>query len=199
MIHNSIHAAHEARPMTGRNKGVTLIELAFVIGIIAVILVAVLGIFNVVKRTQTLTDVTSDVAVIRQAVSTWASGGPITHTAADTTKGFESLSSWSQLAGFLPGSLGQQARDKGPMDLLVAVNSWGCTYDLQIDTNDPDRYKWSLEIDKLPTDVLDTLATRLREGVIADEGEGSEAQQGLVITRGEEGDSTGTLKLTYRH
>ena len=85
------------------------------------------------------------------------------------------------------------------MDLLVAVNSWGCTYDLQIDTSDPDRYKWSLEIDKLPTDVLDTLATRLREGVIASEGEGSEAQQGLVITRGEEGDNTGMLRLTYRH
>ena len=199
MILNSFHAAHKARPNTGRNKGVTLIELAFVIGIIAIILVAVLGIYNVVKTSQTLTDVTSDVAVIRQAVSTWASGGPITRSQEDLNRGFESLTGWGQLSGFLPGSLGQQARNIQDGNVLTAVNSWGCTYDFQIDGGDEDRYKWSIEIDKIPTDVLNALATRLREGVVADEGEGSDTQRGLVITSGDAGENNSKLKLTYRH
>ena len=199
MILNSFHAVRKARPNTGRNKGVTLIELAFVIGIIAIVLVAVLGIYNIVKRSQTLTDVTSDVAVIRQAVSTWASGGPITRTQQDLDRGFRSLTGWSQLSGFLPGSLGQQASTTQDGDVLTAVNSWGCTYDLQIDAQANDRYKWSLEIDKIPTDVLNALATRLREGVIADEGEGGDAERGLVITTGDDGESNSKLKLTYRH
>lgn len=197
MILNSLHAAQRARPNTGRNKGVTLIELAFVIGIIAVILVAVLGIYNVVKRSQTLTDVTSDVAVIRQAVSTWASGGPITYTANDIDRGFASLTGWDQLAGFLPGSLGQQARDGSVDGVLTAVNSWGCTYELEF--YEEDQYKWSLTVDEVPTDVLNTLASRLREGVVADEGEGDTVQRGLEINTGDQGDNNSSLKLTYRH
>ena len=199
MIFNSFHTAPKARPNTGRNKGVTLIELAFVIGIIAIILVAVLGIYNVVKRSQTLTDVTSDVAMIRQAVSTWASGGPITRSQADQDRGFNSLTSWDQLAGLLPGSLGQQAGAAEDATELTAVNSWGCTYRLVIDPSDTDRYKWSLQIEKIPTDVLNALATRLRDGVVADEGTGDDATRGLEIVTGTTGQNDSTLKLTYRH
>ena len=197
MILNRLHTARGARPSNGRNKGVTLIELAFVIGIIAVILVAVLGIYNVVKQSQTLTDVTSDVAVIRQAVSTWASGGPITYSAQDIDRGFTSLTGWDQLAGFLPGSLGQQAREGGVDGVLTAVNSWGCTYELEF--YEDDQYKWSLTVDQVPTDVLNALATRLREGVVADQGEGETLERGLVINAGDKGENNSSLRLTYRH
>lgn len=197
MILNTFHTAHKARSSTGRNKGVTLIELAFVIGIIAVILVSVMGVYNIVQRNQTLSDVTTDVAVIRQAVSTWARGGPITYSATDIDRGFTSLTGWDQLAGFLPGDLGQQARLGGDARVLTAANSWECTYELEF--YEDDLYKWSLRIDKLPTDVLNALANSLREGVVADQGEGETLQRGLEMNAGNEGQNNSSLKLTYRH
>lgn len=189
--------AHKARPKSGRNKGVTLIELAFVIGIIAVILVGVMGVYNTVQRSQTLSDVTTDVAVIRQAVSTWARGGPITYSAADIDRGFTSLTDWGQLAGFLPGDLGELARRGGDDRVLTAANSWECTYELEFYEDDP--YRWSLKIDRLPTDVMNALANSLREGVVADQGEGDTLQRGLERNDGNEGENNSSLKLTYRH
>ena len=197
MILNSGQTARRARPFAHRNRGVTLIELAFVIGIIAVILVSVMGVYNIVQRNQTLSDVTTDVAVIRQAVSTWARGGPITYSATDINRGFTSLTGWDQLAGFLPGSLGDEAREVGNETVLTAANSWECTYELEF--YESDRYRWSLRIDKLPTDVLNALANSLREGVVADQGEGDTLQRGLEITEGTAGENDSALKLTYRH
>ena len=178
-----------------RCTGVTLIELAFVIAIIAIILVAVLGIYNVVKNSQELTEVTSHVASIRQAVSTWGSGGPLTNDG-----DIPSLDSWQQLAGFLPGSLGRQARNVGTEMTLKNVNSWGSSYEFAIDSED--FYKWTLRVTNIPTDSVDVLATRLRDGVVADGSGGGGGQgegQGLVVTRGSPGMNDSDLTVTYRH
>ena len=196
MILKTFRDVHRAsRQKTGRSRGVTLIELAFVIAIIAIVLVAVLGLYTVVKRTQELTEVTSDVAAIRQAVSTWASGGPLI----ERGFGLAPLESWDQLAGFLPGSLGQQAAKTSGTD-LTNVNSLGCSYSILVDTND--HYKWTLSVADLPGDAVDVLATRLRDGVVADTtGDGGDTISGLVLNKPKEGDTgnTGSLSLTYRH
>ena len=196
MILNTFRRFHSVRPGKKASlcKGVTLIELAFVIAIIAIILVAVLGLYRVVKGSQELTEVTSDVAAIRQAVSTWASGGPLTNSG-----DIPSLDSWDQLAGFLPGTLGRQARNAGTEMSLTNVNSWGSTYDFAIDADD--FYKWTLTVTSVPTDVVDVLATRLRDGVAADvtAGGGGEQGQGLVVTRGTPGQNDSELTVTYRH
>ena len=196
MILNTFRRFHSVRPGKKASlcKGVTLIELAFVIAIIAIILVAVLGLYKVVKGSQQLTEVTSDVAAIRQAVSAWASGGPLTNSG-----DIPSLDSWDQLAGFLPGILGRRARNDGTEMSLMNVNSWGSTYDFALDGDD--FYKWTLTITSVPTDMVDTLATRLRDGAAADEtaGGGGEQGQGLVVTRGIPGQNDSQLTVTYRH
>ena len=196
MILNTFRRFHSVPSGKGASRcsGVTLIELAFVIAIIAIILVAVLGLYNVVKGSQELTEVTGDVAAIRQAVSTWASGGPLTNSG-----DIPSLDSWAQLAGFLPGSLGRQARSAGAEMSLKNVNSWGSTYEFAIDADD--FYKWTLTVTSIPTDSVDVLATRLRDGVASDAtiGGGGEQGQGLVVTRGTAGQNDSELTATFRH
>ena len=195
MILKTFRDVHSAsRQKTGRNTGVTLIELAFVIAIIAIVLVAVLGLYTVVKRTQELTEVTSDVAAIRQAVSTWASGGPLSGR-----DGLDDLTRWNQLAGFLPGNLGRQAAATDSTTLMN-VNSMGCSYTINANPDAADRYKWSLQVSQLPGDAVDVLATRLRDGVVADTTDANGAAvSGLVAVKPGDTKKTGSLSLTYRH
>ena len=149
----------------GRNRGVTLIELGFVVGIIAIIVVAVLAIYNAVKSAQEVTDATQDVAAIRQAVAQWSGGGPLREDNPNlfsTAQIDRVLGSWVQLAEYLPGNLGKQAANT-PGPLLEDVNNWpNGTYQFTVDAESP--YLWTLEITQIPDGSVQTLAMRLEEG-----------------------------------
>lgn len=149
----------------GKSRGITLIELGFVVGIIAIIVVAVLAIYNAVKRTQEVTEVTTDVAAVRQAVATWSSGGPLREdnpNLISTATIERSLESWDQLAEYLPGNLGKQAKNTNGT-ILEDVNNWpNGTYRFEVDPGSP--YLWTFEITEIPDGSVQTLAMRLEEG-----------------------------------
>ena len=105
-----------------RCRGVTLIELSFVIGIIAIIVVAALAVYNAVRSSQDLTTAVSDVSAIRTAVGNWAGNEPIFGDPQSPNPPLE-LSNFSQIARLLPGKLRERA--EGTSDLTLAgVNPW---------------------------------------------------------------------------
>ena len=104
----------------GRMKGVTLIELAFVIGIIAVIVVGALAIFNAVRASQDRSTALQNVGARSARRSR---PGPATSLlgfgTADRTAKFA-----SQLRPWLPGRLGNgSAKYQWPW-VLTAANPW---------------------------------------------------------------------------
>ena len=150
-----------------RARGITLIELGFVVGIIAIIVVGVLAIYNAVKRSQEVTEVVGQVAQIRQAVSNWAGGGSLkveTRTvqgdgsvATSTTR---ELLNFSQIAVFLAGTLKAQASNQQGL-IIENVNNWpGSTYTLAIDPANSNL--WTITITQIPLGAAEPLGDRLR-------------------------------------
>ncbi len=159
----------DATPRLGRRRtrGITLIELGFVVGIIAIIVVGVLSIYNAVKRSQEVTEVVGQVAQIRQAVSNWAGGGSLRvesrvinadgTTSASTTR---QLENFSQLAVFLAGKLRSQASNQSGL-IIENVNNWpGSTYTLAIDSSNSNL--WTITITEIPLGAAEPLGDRLR-------------------------------------
>lgn len=149
--------------------GITLIELGFIVGIIAVIVVGVLTIYNTVTKQQAVTDVTGDAASIRTAVATWGSGGwlklPEGFVPPATSEGIErELTSWKQLSAHLPGDLGRIASTADGAILTNVNSNWeDAEYGLKVD----DPYLWTLQITGIPDEQdAQVLAMRLEEGSV---------------------------------
>ena len=162
--------ALEMRNSAKRNTGITLIELGFVVGIIAVIVVGVLTIYNSVTAQQAVTDVTSDIAAIRTAVSTWASGRPLNTPKEQQPVGVEGVDyiwdKWADISNYLPGDLGQVADNTQSTTLTMVNSNWpDVEYQFDVDAQNP--YLWTLTIAMIPDqDDAQTLGKRLGEGAV---------------------------------
>lgn len=150
-----------------RTRGITLIELGFVVGIIAIIVVGVLAIYNAVKRSQEVTEVVGQVAQIRQAVSNWAGGGSlkvetrlVNADGSVTTSTTRELQNFSQLSVFLAGTLKAEASNQQGL-VIDNVNNWpGSTYTLAIDPANSNL--WTIAITEVPLGAAEPLGDRLR-------------------------------------
>ena len=142
-------------------RGLTLIELGFVIVIFAVIVAVALALYNTVSTSKKITDVVTDVANVRSAVTQYAGGHPLIGPLgrSDPTGASPVLHQrtkdefdWAELADFLPGRLGDQAALEGGKDLANA-NAWKSTYTLDIIGDSPS-YQWTLRINAIPTNEI---------------------------------------------
>ena len=162
---NILHTVPRRPPR--RTRGITLIELGFVVGIIAIIVVGVLAIYNAVKRSQEVTEVVGQVAQIRQAVSNWAGGGSlkvetrlVNADGSVTTSTTRELQNFSQLSVFLAGTLKAEASNQQGL-VIDNVNNWpGSTYTLAIDPANSNL--WTIAITEVPLGAAEPLGDRLR-------------------------------------
>ena len=151
-------------------KGLTLIELGFVIIILAVIVAVALTYYNTLSRNKEVTDVVTDVANIRQAVSSWAGGLPLRRQlgrAGPTSSALsaqEELTTWNELAALLPGNLGALAgSDAGNSTTLANVNPWlNSTYTFDVDDTNP--YLWTLTITNIPGGLFQQVRSKVASG-----------------------------------
>lgn len=170
------------RPLS-RCRGVTLIELSFVIGIIAIIVVAALAVYNAVRNSQDLTTAVSDASAIRTAVSNWAGNEPIFATggpANPTTITGTLLTNGVQIHTLLPGKLREAARVAASDLVLRGVNPWQGDYEIREatspqtplfsrSTNGPPNYSdnpfvFLVRITNIPSSQHEPLRRRLEEG-----------------------------------
>ena len=139
-------------------RGMTLIELALVIGVIAIIVVGGLAIFNAVRATQDRSTALANVGVIRSAVATWAGDRPL-----DMALG-TGLQNGAQLQPWLPGRLGTTAVPENL--ILEKANPWDGDYRLEASTiggnNEP--YRFVLVITEVPNAEAQALCRQLEDG-----------------------------------
>lgn len=170
------------------SRGLTLIELGFVIIILAVIVAVALGFYNTLSRNKEITDVVTDVATIRQAVSSYAGGlpltGPIGKDLAGEDVQREPLT-WNALASLLPGRLGTKAGSNDGRGLTISnANAWQSSYQLQTNI-EGNPYYWNLIVTNVPVD----LAERVKEKL---------ASSARAVPTEEETGSTATLTIPFR-
>ena len=161
--------AHRAKEKIGKTArktgGVTLIEVAFVIGIIAIIVVAALAIFNTVRASQDRSTALQNVSSIRSAVATWAGDKPLDFGEAGGLQRVEQLQPW------LPGRLGVDGGASGGTGtalVLAAANPWDGDYSIGASagreggTKHP--YRFNLAITKVPRSEAEALCRQLEAG-----------------------------------
>ena len=168
LMNTTEHPSRRLRSAAPRGaRGLTLIELGFVIIILAVIVAVALAFYNTVSTNKKITDVVTDVASVRSAVTQYAGGNPLIGPLgrSDPTGVSPALFSrekgdfnWDELAQFLPGRLGAQAALEGGKDLANA-NPWKSTYTLDV-VGDSPSYQWTLRITAIPSNEI---RDRLRE------------------------------------
>ena len=163
-----------------RCRGVTLIELSFVIGIVAIIVVAALAVYNAVRNSQDLTTAVSDVSAIRTAVSNWAGNEPVflIGSAANDTS-VTPLENLEQLNRLLPGKLRELA---GTGKILQGANPWQGDYEVdQVNTGNlggstqasviqaitENPFVFQIRIASIPVTQHEPLRRRLSEGAEA--------------------------------
>jgi len=158
-----------------RRKGVTLIELAFVIAIIAILVVAALAVYRAVSQTLKINGAVRDVATIRQAMKNFAGDDQIC-CGEDTAN----LTQWFQIRGFLSGALRDKAQN-GTSATLTRVNPWQGDYSFSVDEDLP--YQFQLDITEVDAEMLDTLRRKLADGAEGEPNvsEGDESGQITVI------------------
>ena len=161
--------AYLPRAMVHRHnaKGLTLIELGFVIIILAVIIAVALTLYNTLSGNKQVADTVTDVANIRNAVSRWAGGLPLQRTlgfsdSSGSTPVEETLDGWDDLAPMLPGQLGLKARSVTGLTLPNA-NAWTSTYALVVE-DAGGYYNWNLTIDEIPQGLATELRSKLASG-----------------------------------
>ena len=153
--------------LSHRARGVTLIELAFVISIIAIIVVAALAIFNAVTASQNRTTALQNVGSIRAAVATWAGDKPLGMGAGNE----DGLKETAQLRPWLPGRLGTSADDSL---YLRNANPWQGDYELQAadagatSGGGAHPYRFRLVIHDVPSAEAQALCRQLEEGAALD-------------------------------
>lgn len=147
-------------------RGVTLIEMLFVIGIIAIIVVAALAIFNAVRASQDRSTALQHVSSIRSAVATWAGDKPLDFGAAGGLQRVEQLEPW--LPARLRGVAGAQSTEKLALE---AANPWDGAYEIGpsaggagqgASTSHP--YRFNLAIRKIPGAEAEVLCRHLEDG-----------------------------------
>lgn len=146
-----------------RRIGVTLIELAFVIAIIAILVVAALAVYRAVSATLDVNEAVRDVATVRQAMKNFAGDDRIC-----CGEGTADLTSWNQLRGFLSGALHDKAREAGAADtVLEDVNPWQGNYEFTVDDAAP--YQFVITITDVDNEVIETLVRKLEDGAQRDD------------------------------
>ena len=168
--------------------GIGLVELGFVIAIIAVFVVAALTIFNSVKNSQDRATALQEVASIRSAVATWAGGKELRINDGGLTQA-------QQLGPWLPGRLGERA--KGVQDLRVpGANPWNGDYEISQVTGEGagsnSQYRFNLLIRGVPWDQAQSICRQLRDGAAPDANNDPLIQIGSVPTTGDADESACT-------
>lgn len=146
-------------------RGVTLIESAMVISVISLIILAALLALEAVTEQRRLTQVVTDVANIRSAISKWAGGGMVVYPGEDDGAGGltariigADFEEWDQIAGLLPGHLGVIA-DGTETAILVRANPW--SFDYSFVTQEAGGNVWCLGIQGVPSDLALVLIKQL--------------------------------------
>ena len=144
-------------------RGVTLIEMLFVIGIIAIIVVAALAIFNTVRASQDRSTALQQVSSIRSAIATWAGDKPLDFGETGGLQRVEQLQPW--LPGRLSGN--PDAQSTTTMLDLGSANPWDGTYEIgpsagTTGTNHP--YRFNLAVRKVPASEAEALCRQLEDG-----------------------------------
>ena len=165
------HDFGEVRPKRGA-AGLTLIELGFVIVVLAVIVAVALGFYNTLSENKKISDTTTDVASIRLAMSQYAGGLPLVGLIGRRATDDGSLGTevprteadltWRVLAPYLPGrlrSLAAADEDK----TLETANAWQSTYEIVV-VGASDPWFWDLVITGIPPDVIDRVRDKLASG-----------------------------------
>ena len=160
-----------------RRIGVTLIELAFVIAIIAILVVAALAVYRAVSQTLSINSAIRDVATIRQAMKNFAGDDQI--CCGDDTA---NLTQWFQIRGFLSGAIRDEAIRNGSSATLSGVNPWQGDYSFTVDEDLP--YQFQLQITEVDAEMLDTLSRKLADG----------AEDEVDVS---EGDDSGQITVVY--
>lgn len=181
-----------APPRSGRTStgchGLTLIELGFVIIILAVIVAVALGFYNTLSRNKEITDVVTDVANIRQAISSYAGGLPLTGAIGEDLAGEDVQRkplNWNALASLLPGRLGTKAGSTDGAGLIISnANAWQSSYQIQTGV-DGNPYYWNLIVTNIPVD----LAERVKEKL---------ANSGRAVPTDQTTGNTATLTIPFR-
>ena len=153
-----------------RASGVTLIELAFVIGIIAIIVIAALAIFNAVRASQDRSTALQQVSAIRAAIATWAGDGPANIGIAPTSdQRYAPLQFGAELEPWLPGRLATAA-NLATSDLTFDnANPWNGNYVLQA-AQPPGPYLFALVIESVPGAEAAALCRQLLAGAATGSG-----------------------------
>ena len=160
-------------------RGVTLIESALVISIIALLVLASLLALNALMEQRRLTQTVSDIVAIRSAVTKWCAGGPILvvdySTGQPVPDESRTLRNFAQLAGFLPDPLETLAQKNMTLTLLHAT-PWDGAYHILTPEFDREQARdgtlilhrdvrpriWTLTVTDIPGDLLEPLANQLR-------------------------------------
>jgi len=146
----------------GGTRGVTLIEMLFVIGIIAIVVVAALAIFNTVRASQDRSTALLQVSSIRSAVATWAGDKPLDFGQPGGLQRVEQLQPW--LPGRLSGN--PDAESSASKLNLGSANPWDGAYEIgpSQGTTDNHPYRFNLAIRKVPASEAEALCRQLEDG-----------------------------------
>ncbi len=187
-------------------RGVTLIESALVISIIALIILATLLALNTFMSQKRITQAVTDVTVIRSAVSKWTGGGFVTYTSGQNCTGqgenrvctpnvdtVRSLRRFDQIGGFLTEPLRTLAREEGDSNtgVLTEANPWGGSYTIAGDVTDS--RKWTLTITNVPETFGPAFANQLKAVGALDAMELSGSE-----TTNADGDLVVQVRVTFR-
>ena len=187
-------------------RGVTLIEAALVISIIALIILATLLALNTFMSQKRITQAITDVTVIRSAVSKWTGGGFVTYISGEECTGMDedrvctptvdmvrSLRRFDQIGGFLTEPMRTLAREEGDSDtgILTEANPWGGSYMITGDLIDS--RKWTLTISDVPETFSLAFVNQLKAVGALD----AEALVGAQA-RNVDGDLVTPVRVTFR-
>ena len=170
LMNTTEHPSRRLRSAARRGaRGLTLIELGFVIIILAVIVAVALTFYNTVSTNKKVSDTVSDVASIRSAMAQYAGGLPLIvdlgYTATDDgslgtlqSRTADNLN-WKALNPFLSGRLYTQSLTLETKTMANA-NAWQSTYEIVV-LGGETPYYWNLTIDPIPVNVIQRVREKL--------------------------------------
>lgn len=147
-------------------RGVTLVEVTLVTGMIAVIVLASMMTLNVTLEQRRVNQAIVDVVSVYTAVTKWSNGGvvyygviPADPPEDDPEPDPRNLQKWSQIAPLLPPSLRDLADDQDTLRIITA-NPWGGDYEIRVPGEDMPAV-WTLVLHDVPSKAAGSMATRL--------------------------------------
>ena len=146
----------------GNQRGVTLIEAALVVGILALIIIAAMIALNAATSQRRATQAVTDIASIRSAVSRFAAGGPLTGFGSGSGTGYmktaKDLTDWKQIAGFLPAPLESKATATSGKTLADA-NPWDGDYIFETKSAAPRQL--DISVTSVPANLLTAIVKQV--------------------------------------